>query len=231
VQSQACLADPTDARQGDDPSLIHNSSDARRIRLAPQERRNLNRQIPGHATNRSQRRESRLQARRGHLEHTLREGEIPQPLLTEIHEHHTLGQHLTRQIGGCLRTHDLASMRDGLQPSRTVDRRTEVIAVAELPHPCVDPNPCPQRLAHRPPLRVHRSLAVDRRAHRGIRGGKHSVDAVAAALHHLTAVRGDPVTQDHVVSGQGRPHRLRLLIPQPGRDLEIREQERHRPRR
>ena len=53
-------------------------------------------------------------------------------MLTQIHERHTLSQHLTREIGRGLRAHDLAAVRDRFQPRRTVDRRTEIVAVAQF---------------------------------------------------------------------------------------------------
>jgi hypothetical protein len=149
-------------------------------------------------------------------------------VLTQIHEHHTLGQHVTRQIGSRVRADDLTAVRNGLQSRRTIHRRTEIIAVAKLRHPGMDPDPCPQRLTHSPSLGTHRQLAVDRRAHRSIRGREHRVHTIPAALDHLAAVRRDSDTQDLIVSRQGSPHRVRLQIPQPRRNLEIREQERHR---
>ena len=56
------------------------------------------------------------------------------------------------------------------------------------------------------------------------------MDAVARRLHDVALVRLDRLVQYRVVSGQRVAHGLRMLFPQPGRALEVGEQEGHGPR-
>ena len=165
------------------------------------------------------------------LEHPLRARQITQPDLSQLQQPDTIPQVVTRQVSRRLGDHDLAAVRHAQQPCSTVHRRAEVVIVAKLCHSRVKSHAHPERLAHRPVLAADRSLAVDGRAQRGVRGCEHSMYAVASTLHNLTAVSRDRFPQDHVMARQRHAHRMRLLLPQPRRNLEIGEQERHRPRR
>ena len=165
------------------------------------------------------------------LEHPLRARQIAQPDLSQLQQPDTIPQLVTRQVSCRLGDHDLAAVRHAQQPCSTVHRRAEVVIVAKLCHSRVKSHAHPERLAHRPVLAADRSLAVDGCAQRGARGCEHSMYAVASTLHNLTAVSRDRFPQDHVMARQRHAHRMRLLLPQPRRHLEIGEQERHRPRR
>jgi len=57
------------------------------------------------------------------------------------------------------------------------------------------------------------------------------VRAVTRRLHEVTRVRGDRRAHQLVVTSQCTLHRIRVLLPQARRTLDVGEKERDRPRR
>ena len=132
---------------------------------------------------------------------------------------------------GRLRAHHLPAVRDRHQPRRTIHRRAEVVPVALGGLTRVHTDPHPDRRTLRPRLRGQRLLHRDRRRQRITGPTERGVHAVAGRLHDVPAVRLDRRPHQRVVTFQRRPHRVRHRLPQLRRTLDIREQERHGPRR
>ena len=82
-----------------------------------------------------------------------------------------------------------------------------------------------QRAGCFPWLRAQRALGLDGGRHCVVRGCKCRVKPVARRLHDVSAVPLDSVTDQLVVASQRALHCLRLVLPEPRRALEVREQE------
>jgi hypothetical protein len=95
----------------------------------------------------------------------------------------------------------------------------------------VDPGAYPQRFRERPLLRSECDLEGDRSVNR-IRGGRERrVRTVTCRLHEVTTVRDDRGAHQVVMPRQGHLHRVRVLLPQARRTVDVGEQEGDRPRR
>ena len=192
LQRQAGLADPTHARQRHHPRLAQRGDRPVDLTLAADERTHLQRQVPRERIHRRQRRELRPPTPGAHTWNTRSaRDKITQSVLTQIDEVHALGQHVTREIRRRLRTHHLPAVRDTHQPRRTVQRRTEVVTIAQRRRTRVQTHPHPQRLRQRPGLTVEGPLRGDRGDHPGVRGPERGVEPVTRGLHHIAAVRLD----------------------------------------
>ena len=75
------------------------------------------------------------------------------------------------------------------------------------------------------------SCAATAAATAGTRIAEHGVEAVARRLHDEAVGPDDRLADELVVARQRGAHRVRMLTPEARRTLEIREQERHGPRR
>ena len=165
------------------------------------------------------------------MEHALGLGEIAQTVLTQIDERDRIVQLVADEPGGRLRAQHLTAMPDAHQPRRTIHRGAVVVTVAQFRRAGVDTDPHSQRLRQRPLLRSQRHLRGDGSVDRVVARRERSVETVTRRLHHVPATRLDRVTNDLVMARQRRLHRLRMLLPQTRRTLEISEQEGDRPRR
>ena len=145
-------------------------------------------------------------------------------MLTQIDQRHLIRKRPRHQRLDCLRHQHLATVRHPHQPGTPIQRRTEIVTVAELRLPRMQSHP------HRQDL-TQQNLRADRSRHRIRRRGEHRSDPIAGVLEEMPVVLVDQPTQDVVVLGQQRPHRLRIVLPPTRRTLNIRKQERHGPRR
>ena len=133
---------------------------------------------------------------------------------------------------GRLRTHHLPAVRDRHQPRRAIHRRAEVVAVrARTPHPCAHRcAPGPSRRPATAPPPAPPASRPPRPAHR--RPGRTPTrEPVAAVVNDIPVVPLDRRAHQRVVPFQRRPHRIGHRLPQLRRTLDVREQERHGPRR
>ena len=88
-----------------------------------------------------------------------------------------------------------------------------------------------QRSRLRPRLASQPELCRDCGVDRIQRRRERSVEPIPRRLDHLAALGLDRATHQRVVTRQRLAHRFGMLLPEPGRALEISEQERNRPRR
>ena len=228
LDGQAGLAHSTGPGQGDQARRAQGLGQGGQVTVAPDERGQLHRQVPRERIERAQRGEAAL----SELEDVHRAVEIPQPVLAQIDQDHPLGQAAAHQWLGRPREHHLAPMGDGHQPGAAVERLVQVLAVDQYPFTGVGPHPGPQ-LADLigPGLLGQTSLGLEGRLETVVRRGERRGHPVTHAGEHHPAVRGDRPFEDGVVTGQGRAHGRRCLLPEPGRAFDVGEEERHRPRR
>jgi hypothetical protein len=116
-------------------------------------------------------------------------------------------------------------------PDEAPTRRPTTCTLTQMGLTRVDSHPNPQRSTRAPvsvgQLHLARSGGIQRVA----RGPEGRVDTVTRRLDDVATMPLDRTPQDLVVAAQRRSHRLRLLLSQPRRALQVREQERDRPRR
>ena len=151
-------------------------------------------------------------------------------MLAEIGELDSHWERFAQQIGGRLRADHLPAMGDRHQAGGAVEDRAVVVAVTQLGGARMYPDPNPQG-AGLGPAHGFQCTLYGERGNRSI--GRHAercVEAVAGRLHHLAAMVLDRVAQDRVVGGECALHPLRELFPEPGRSLDIGEQEGDCPR-
>ena len=162
-------------------------------------------------------------------EHPLRSCESSQRLFAELHQIPALGQIIANQRGDRLGQEDLPAVRQSPQPPRTVDRRTEVVAVALVRLARVDRHAHLQRQPLRPSVRCER-LARSKRGADGRAGlGEHAERAVAfaARLEHDTAGNAHGTFDQLVVTLDRHGHRVGRALPQRRGTFDVGEQEGH----
>ena len=150
--------------------------------------------------------------------------ELHQPEIMELQ----LG-HAVHEPGGQRRQHDLATVGRGHDPRGTIERRPEIVAVAFFGVAGVDAHPHTQHRATNPHLGRKRPLRGQRRFDRRPRPGKHRDETVTTGRNHMTAGPTDRRTNNLVMTGQRRAHRIRKRIPQRRRTHNVGKQKRHRP--
>jgi len=145
----------------------------------------------------------------------------------QIGQPHIGGQRIRHQGLSYTRQHRLTAMRQIAQPRRLVDRRADVVAlVAQLHLAGVHPDPQADRRERRP-------LQLQRTRHRvgGPRERHHETVALPLLHRAHTAIGGQQRRQRLIQTRKGRRHLLGLGLPQPGRVLDVCQQQRHGARR
>ena len=116
-------------------------------------------------------------------------------------------------------------------PCDAVERRAEVVAVAQFRRPGVQAHPHADDRPSRPRLDGERLLRGQRSGQPVRRRGEGGIERVAAGLEDVAAVLADRLAQQDVVARQGHAHEVGILLPQPGAAFDVGEQEGDRPRR
>ena len=112
------------------------------------------------------------------------------------------------------------------QPGRPIQHPPEIVAVAQLRLPGVDPHPDSQR-RRTPLLLTQCPLHIKCRPHRFEGGREHGIAPITGHLHNMTVMRSHRLPEQLVVAGQRRTHLLTMLLPQPRRTLHIAKEKRH----
>ena len=127
LHGQAGLADATHPDQGDQRVTSYQFGQVLHLGVTTHEARDLRRQVPGHAVDRAQGRKLDRQTVGADLEHPLDARQIPQAVLTQVPQidpgHEPLGRAAHQH---------LATVADGHQPCRPVERRPEVVVGARF---------------------------------------------------------------------------------------------------
>jgi hypothetical protein len=213
LQHEPRLADTAHARDVHEPRLAQQARDLGQLPGAAEQRRGRRRQVAAARLGGDQRRKGLAQARAIELEQTMAPLQAAQAMLAEI------GQLVAfQQPGAEVRQQDLPAMAGRHDARGAVQRRTEIVAVAQLGLAGADAH------AHR---QFEAALRSDRRIDRAARRGKGGGDAVAGVLEEVAAMGPHRLTQDGVVRRQGPAHRLGIVLPARGRADDVGHQERH----
>ena len=155
--------------------------------------------------------------------------ETAKPVSPEIEQFGTVGQHAGEQVDRRLGQHQLASVGATGDPSATIDRAAEIVAVAQRCGAGVQPDAHPQLHAH---CRVeHRPLDLERGGDSIVGRGERNGEAVARSGEDVAIVGVDDGADPSIVFGESVGHRIGEPIPERGGSLDVSEQERHVPHR
>ena len=228
LHRQPRLARAARACQRDEPVVGERLTDAIHFRLAPNETRQLRRKtLGGNGIGSAQRREVVVQIWVTELHHPFGAGQIAQRMGAQVGERDVWRELVDDKRFRRAGQHGLTAVGQVAQPGGAVDRRADVVGlVAQLYVAGVDADAQLDRCQRCP-------LQVQRTGHRvgGARERDH--EAVALALFHGShaLVGGDRVRQCLVEARDSGLHRLGLGLPQPGRTLDVGQQQRHGSRR
>ena len=208
LQGEARLAGPAGARQGQEPGGLEQAARLGQLGLAPDEARQLRRQVVGSAVERPDRRELGPQPVDGELADLLGP-EVLEPMLAEAPQLRARRQLIEDERRRGLRQQDLAAVPGAGDPRRPVDVRTDVLAIAvERAVAGVQAHPDVDRHALGPGLGGEPPLGVDRGRHALVDPLEHREDPVALGLLLVAAGRLDRPADEHPVSGEDRRPRL-----------------------
>ena len=218
LEGQAGLADPANPGQGDQTMGSHLGDQFLYGAGTTHKTGALDGQVPRHRVQGPQGRELDSQALGADLEDPVHPREVAQGMPAQIDQNDVVGHQLRRGR----RDQDLAAVPGRHHPGRPVQRRTEVVLSPQLGRAGPDPHP---RRQPQP------ALPLDRRQH-GLRSRRERrAHPVPSVLEHPTPRPFHRGVQHLVMSGQRRPHRLGIGLPQAGRPLDVRKQKCHRARR
>ena len=199
--------------------------------FAPDEGRELLRQVVRRCFKRAQRRKLLPQCRMHHLVDALWLRKVTQPDTPEIEQRDPFGQTTSQQCGDGLRQQDLSTMGGAHHARGAIDGVAEVVVVAT----CVDPGV--QSAAHAQGDAVgsrrvgERPLQLHGCAERVEWVGKDGQHAVAGRLDDAAAAVNDAPLRNRVMARQRILHALRRLLPQPRAAFDVGEQVRGDGRR
>ena len=166
LQREAGLAETAHAEEREQARALEQLLRLGDFALAPDERRELLRQVVRRRFERAQRREILPQVGMQDLVDVLGRRQVLEPDAAEIAKRDRRGQAGADLVDDRLRDQDLAAVRDAHDPRRAIDGRAEVIVVAPLEHAEVQA----AADADRDPVRDRR---IDQRLlehHRGVDG-------------------------------------------------------------
>ncbi len=178
----------------------------------------------------SQRREGVLQAGYGQLPDPLGLVEVLQPVLAEVAHVEAVGQGVLDERVGDLRQQDLPAVPGGAQPGRPVYPEPDEPAGPRgrlggvEAHPDADPG------AGRPLVRRQRALGGDRRRHGILGGTERDEERIALGVDLPAVVGGEGLPLQALAGGQDVAVAFPVPAYQPGRALDVGEQQRHRAR-
>jgi hypothetical protein len=198
----------------------------RELALAPDEGRQLRREIVRRAVQRAQRGKVAAQARMRHLVDALRRRQAAQLYRSQIPQRDAGRQAIANERGDRLRDQHLTAVRDAHEPRGAVDLRTEEIAVAALVDAGVDSASHGQRQIALASALLERLLQIRCGADRVQGIHEVRVNAIARGLHDGAAIACDDVTRQRIVTRERRAHALGVLLPEARASLDVGEQER-----
>jgi hypothetical protein len=225
---QPRLAGPAGAGQREQPDVgvVEALADRLQLGFPAHEGGRLGRQVVGSKVERRQRRELGRQRRMADLVQAFRAAQVLQPVLAEVAQPDAVRKVPVDHLRGRLGQQDLAAVTCRHDPRRSVDGRAEVVPAARLGLAGVDPHPDADHAELRPRLMEQGPLRSDSGPQRVGRDIEDRHQSVAGGLDDGAGGLADRGAEDRVVAGQGRPHRLRGLLPHARAALDVREQER-----
>ena len=129
LERQSRLARPAGARQRQEARAVEQAEPVPDLLLAPDECRELHREVVRDEVQRSERREVRRAILDDELEDPLRLREILEPMLSQVSHRHILGHAVAGEDLGRFGNQHLAAMRSGANPSGTMHIKSRVVTV------------------------------------------------------------------------------------------------------
>jgi hypothetical protein len=229
VEGQAGLAGPAGAGEGEQPGLAEEPHGLGGLVLPAHERGELGRQVARPGVQRPGGREVGRQPGDHQVVQAHGEVEVPQPVHPEVPQRHPGRDVALHQHPGGVRDDDLAAVRRRGDPGRPVHVDAAVVVPAEGPLAGVQAHPHPHRPPRRPVVGGQAPLGGHRGPDRGHRAGEGGEERVALGADLDPATVPDRPAQDGRVLVAHRPVPVAQVLQQPGRALDVGEQEGDRP--
>ena len=172
-------------------------------------------------------RELARQLRRDELEQPLPVVEPAQPVQAEVEQPEPVAGG-TGVPGGGRRAEHLAAVRGGRDAGRPVHHRGAVLAVLGVRRSGVQTHPY-QRFHHRPGVLGQGALRLRAGGQRGARVGEDREQRVTLSEQRASPRTGESTPQEPPVFGEHGTVTGTEQLGQPGRALDVGEQERHQP--
>jgi hypothetical protein len=231
LERQPGLAGPARSGEREEPRLADERRHLAELALAAQEAGDLRGQVVRRGIERPERREVRREAGNDELLDVLRSREVLQPSLAEVTERHPFGQRGLGEDPGRFAQEDLAAVPRRADPRRSVHLEAHVVVPGNRRLTRVQAHPHADLRALGPSVIGQAPLGGDGGVHRAGCRREGDEEGVALRSDLATASRGHGGANDlPVLVEQGRPARSQAL-GEPGRPLDITEQERDGPRR
>jgi hypothetical protein len=212
------LAGAAGAGEGDQPGSAEEADDLGGLRFPAHERGELRRQVARPGIQRPGSREVRRQPLDHEVVQAHGEVEIPQPVDSKVAQGHpSRDLPLHQDPGGAGDDHLAAGGRSG-DPGRPVHVDAAAVVPAQGPLAGVQAHPDPHREPGRPPRPGPPPPA-----------GEGGEERVALGAHLDPVAVPDRLAQDHRVLVAHRPVAVAQVLQQPGRALDVGEQEGDRP--
>ena len=222
------------AGQRDQPVVLDELGELGELGVAGDERRQLHRQVVGECIQRTQRREPISEIRVTQLPHPLRTTETLEPVPAQIAQHHVVGQTIDHEIVRRARQHGLSAVGGVPEPRAADDRGALVVArIAKIDLTRVERHPDPHLRRLGPGLLAERPLHIESRRERIGRLRERGDDTVALALldRPNASVKRDRGIEQLMVASDRRGRDVFARLPEPGRSLDVGQQQRDRPGR
>jgi len=160
------------------------------------------------------------------LEHGFRSAEILQAVRPEGLDARERRQVISAEVVRRLGEERLAAVTRREEARDPVERRAEIVAVAQFDRARMQRHAHAEFCRFRPGLAVKRALCLERRCYSIGRRVKRRAEGIAARLEDVAAVTFDAVPQQCVVASERRAHRRRVRFPQPRAALDVGQQQR-----
>ncbi len=224
---QPRLADPTNADHRHHRRWSHQPLHVSDLTDTTDQRHSLTRQVASACTD-PQRSVRQPAGSAGNREQVLTSLQPRQRVLTEVDQ---INRRVDQQRRRRRRHHHVPPVGDRANARGPIDRRPEVVPITFLGRTAVDPNSDPQRRPARPRLAGRPLLHFDSRGQCSVRSPERDSEPVPARSEHIPTVPRQNVSDQLVVTSHDSRHAITVEFPQLRRPLDVREHERHRPRR
>ena len=177
----------------------------------------------------AQSREVAGEARVHQLEHSLRPGQVLEPVGAQVAQPHLFWEVVLHHLCHCGREHHLPPVRSTHEARAAVERRPEVVGPLALHLAQVHPHPRSQRPRRAPGLPVQGPLPGQGGRTASVGRAKAAYTASPTVSKTTPPEASTAPCREVVVAGHGPPVGGGVGLQQAGAALQVGEQERHRP--
>ena len=228
---QAGLADPTRPAEGHQPGPVQQPPDLGDLLLPAHERGELPRQVVAPGVQRPRRREVGPEPLHHQVVQVLGQGDVLQPVRTQVPEGHPFRQGMRHQPPGGVGDDDLPAVAGRGDPGRPVHVQADIVVPAQHPLPGVQAHPHPHRPPRRPVVGGQAPLGGHRGPDRPDRAGERHEEGVPLGADLHAAASLDGVAHDRGMLVADRRIPIPQLLQQPSGALDVGKQEGDRPGR